>query len=41
VWQNSAGGNGEIVVDKNGLVTVPAVMIKPNETSRLSIKVKN
>lgn len=41
VWQNSTGGNGEIAVDKNGLVTVPAVMIKPKETTRLSIKVKN
>jgi hypothetical protein len=36
-WTNSASGQGEVVADDWGLVTVPKVIIKPRESTVLTI----
>ena len=37
-WTDSAGGTGAVIADKNGLVTVTAVKIKPGADTALTIE---
>ncbi|MEX0704397.1 MAG: hypothetical protein WD069_20015 [Planctomycetales bacterium] len=36
-WTNTAGGSGEAIADRHGLVTIPAVRIAPKEATTLAI----